>query len=159
MGRSSHPITLEASAVAPRTKSSSYPEPFFSRMAKRDKRPLGTPFGLVNFGVNLTRLFPGGASALRHAHTMQDEFVYVLEGEPTLMTDEGEALLKPGTCAGFKASTGNAHCLVNQTERDVVYLEVGDRTPGDSVTYPDDDIAMTCVESQWKWIHKDGTPY
>jgi uncharacterized cupin superfamily protein len=104
MSNSSHSVALEASTVAPRAKSSNYPEPFFSRMAKREKRPLGTPFGLVNFGVNLTRLFPGGESALRHAHTMQDEFIYVLEGEPTLITDEGETLLKPGMCAGFKAS-------------------------------------------------------
>ena len=88
MSSSSHPVALEAPTVAPRVKLSNYPEPFFSRMAKRDKRPLGTPFGLANFGVNLTRLLPGGESALRHAHTMQDEFIYVLEGKPTLMTDE-----------------------------------------------------------------------
>lgn len=159
MSSSSRPVAMEASTVAPRVKSSNYPEPFFSRMAKRDKRPLGTPFGLVNFGVNLTRLSSGGESALRHAHTMQDEFIYVLEGEPTLITDAGETPLKPGMCAGFKAGTGNAHCLVNQTKRDVVYLEVGDRTPGDSVTYPVDDIAITSVDGQWKWTHKDGTPY
>jgi uncharacterized cupin superfamily protein len=159
MNPSPHPVAIDAATVAPRARASNYPEPFFSRMTKRDKRPLGAVFGLVNFGVNLTRLFPGGASALRHAHTMQDELIYVLEGEPTLVTDEGETRLKPGMCAGFRAGTGNAHCLVNQTGVDVLYLEVGDRTPGDAVTYPDDDIAAALVNGQWTFTRKDGTPY
>ena len=97
-------------------------------MAGRDKRPLGDLFGLTNFGVNITRLAPGGASALRHAHTKQDEFVYILEGRPTLVTDAGRTALDPGMCAGFKAGSGDAHCLVNETGADVVYLEIGDRT-------------------------------
>ncbi|HMI95566.1 MAG TPA: cupin domain-containing protein, partial [Micropepsaceae bacterium] len=104
------------------------------------KRPLGDRFGLTIFGVNLTTLPPGAMSALRHAHTSQDEFVYILEGTPTLITDVGETKLRPGMCAGFKAGTGDAHHLVNQSESDVVYLEVGDRTLGDGAHYPDDDI-------------------
>jgi uncharacterized cupin superfamily protein len=156
---SAYPVALDTAKVAPRTKSSNYPEPFFSRMTKREKRTLGDLFGLANFGVNLTRLFPNGESALRHAHTTQDEFVYILEGEPTLITDEGETQLKPGMCAGFKAGTGNAHRLVNRTDRDVVFIEVGDRSPGDSVTYPDEDIAAVLVEGRWRFTHKDGTTY
>ena len=97
-------------------------------------------FGLANFGVNRTRLVPGGSSALRHAHTKQDEFVYILEGHPTLHTDEGRMRLAPGMCAGFKAGTGNGHRLINETDEDVVYLEIGDRSAGDDVTYPDDDM-------------------
>jgi uncharacterized cupin superfamily protein len=129
-------------------------------MAGREKRPLGDLFGLQNFGVNLTRLAPGAASALRHAHSRQDEFVYVLEGRPTLITDEGEALLEPGMCAGFRAGTGNAHHLVNRTTQDVVFLEVGDRTAGDQGSYPDDDLqAALGPDGRWRFTRKDGTPY
>jgi uncharacterized cupin superfamily protein len=125
----------------------------------REKRVLGDLFGLSNFGVNLTRLAPGGQSALRHAHGKQDEFVYILEGEPTLVLDSGETLLKPGMCAGFKAG-GEAHVLVNRSKADVVFLEVGDRTPGDSVRYPDDDVvAVYGPDGKWKYSRKDGTPY
>lgn len=159
MTRSFNPVALEAATAAPRTSPSNYPEPFFSRMGKRTKRPLGAAFGLSNFGVNLTLLRPGGESALRHAHTLQDEFIYILQGEPTLVTDEGKTLLKPGMCAGFKAGNGNAHALINHTDQDVVYLEVGDRSAGDSVSYPDDDIAAVLIDGQWRFAHKDGTPY
>jgi len=134
------PAALAAREVAPNPKPSNYPEPFFSRMTKREKRPLGDRFGLRNFGVNLTRLAPGGESALRHSHSAQDEFIYVLEGEPVLVTNAGETRLEPGLCAGFKAGTGDAHCLVNRTSRDVWYLEIGDRSANDVVEYPDDDI-------------------
>jgi uncharacterized cupin superfamily protein len=128
--------------------------------AGRDKRPLGDLFGLTNFGVNLTTLAPGGQSALRHAHSKQDEFVYILEGEAILITDAGETVLKPGMCAGFKASTGDAHHLVNRTKKDVVFLEVGDRSAGDSVNYPDDDVvAVYGADGKFKYSRKDGTPY
>ena len=128
-------------------------------MAGRVKRPLGDLFGLTNFGVNLTRLAPGAISALRHAHTKQDEFVYILEGAPILVTEAGRTWLEPGMCAGFKAGTGDAHHLVNETAEDVVYLEIGDRTPGDGASYPDDDLAVVIVDGKWRFSHKDGTPY
>jgi len=98
-------------------------------------------------------------SALRHAHTQQDEFVYILQGHPTLHTDEGRTRLSPGMCAGFKAGTGNGHRLINETAEEVVYLEVGDRTPGDEGSYPDDDLKALLVEGKWKFVHKEGTPY
>ena len=143
-----------------RAKPSNYPEPFRARMQGREKRPLGDLFGLTNFGVNLTRLAPGAMSALRHAHSRQDEFVYVLEGSPTLITDEGETPLEPGMCAGFKAGDGNGHHLVNRTASDVLYLEVGDRTPGDAGSYPDDDlVAALAPNGAWRFTRKDGTPY
>ena len=154
-----HPVAILADAAPPRTKPSNYPEPFASRMAGRLKRPLGDLFGLTNFGVNLTRLAPGAVSALRHAHTRQDEFVYILRGHPTLHTDEGKTRLPPGICAGFKAGTGNGHRLINETSEDVVYLEIGDRTPADEGSYPDDDLKAAIVEGKWKFTHKDGTPY
>lgn len=152
-------IAVTAASVPPRTKPSNYPEPFFSRMAKREKRQLGDYFGLKNFGVNLTKLMPGGESALLHRHSTQDEFVYILEGEPTLVTDRGEVLLAPGMCAGFPAQ-GIAHHLVNRTGRDVLYLEIGDRTPGDEGSYPQDDLkASLGADGTWVFTRKDGRPY
>jgi uncharacterized cupin superfamily protein len=151
---------IAAAEAPPRTKPSNYPEPFASRMARREKRPLGDLFGLTNFGVNLTRLTPGGMSALRHAHSRQDELVYILQGRPTLVTDAGENVLAPGMCAGFKAGSSNAHHLVNRTDSDVVFLEVGDRSADDTVAYPDDDIqAVLGAAGQWRFAHKDGQPY
>jgi uncharacterized cupin superfamily protein len=116
-------------------------------------------FGLENFGVNLTRLAPGAVSALRHAHSRQDEFVYVLHGRPTLRTDAGKTRLSPGMCAGFSAGDGNGHHLINETTEEVLYLEVGDRTPGDEGTYPDDDLKAVLIEGKWQFTQKDGKPY
>jgi uncharacterized cupin superfamily protein len=153
------PLAINAEDAPLRIKPSNYPEPFFSRMAMREKRPLGDLFGLNNFGVNLTRLLPGGESALLHRHSKQDEFVYILEGTPTLVTDAGEIELNPGMCAGFPAA-GIAHHLVNRTARDVVYLEIGDRTPGDEGSYPSDDLKATLApDGKWRFTHKDATPY
>ena len=128
-------------------------------MAGRSKRPLGELFGLRNFGVNLTRLAPHSVSALRHAHTRQDEFIYVLQGRPVLVTDAGRTLLAPGMCAGFAAGSGDAHHLLNESEEEVVYLEVGDRTSGDEGSYPDDDLKAVSVDGKWTFAHKDGSPY
>ena len=159
MAENSKPIAVIAEAAPSRSKRSVYPEPFASRMTGREKKPLGDLFSLSNFGVNLTRLAPGALSALRHAHSLQDEFIYVLEGKPTLVTDDGETELHPGMCAGFKAGTGNAHHLVNRSNKDVVYLEVGDRIVGDAATYPDDDLQAALVSGNWQFSHKDGTLY
>jgi uncharacterized cupin superfamily protein len=155
------PAPAIVAAEAPlNTKKSNYPEPFFSRMAKREKRPLGNVFGLTNFGVNLTRILPGGQSALRHTHSKQDELVYILEGAPTLVTNAGETQLRPGMCAGFKAGSGDAHYLLNRTDSDIVYIEIGDRTTGDVGSYPDDDIqAVMKADGTWGFTHKDGRPY
>jgi uncharacterized cupin superfamily protein len=159
MNNKTYPIALVAADAPLRTKQSLYPEPYFSMMNGREKRPLGDLFGLNNFGVNFTRLAPKGMSALRHAHTKQDEFIYIVSGRPTLVTDAGITHLQPGMCAGFRAGTGNGHKLFNNTDEDVVYLEVGDRTEGDAVTYPDDDLKALWVDGQWTFAHKDGTPY
>lgn len=154
------PKALKAADAPARSKPSNYPEPFAARMAGRVKRPLGDLFGLQNFGVNLTRLAPGAVSALRHAHSRQDEFIYVLEGRPGLVTDAGEELLGPGMCAGFRAGTGDAHHLVNRSAQHVVYLEIGDRSAGDQGTYPDDDLqAVLGPDGRWRFTRKDGTPY
>ena len=156
---SARPAAVVAADAPPRAKASNYPEPFASRVKGRIKRPLGDLFGLSSFGVNLTTLKPAAMSALRHAHVKQDEFVYILEGEPTLITDAGRTRLKPGMCAGFKGGTGDAHHLVNETEEDVIYLEIGDRLPGDAATYPEDDLVVEMIEGKWRFAHKDGTPY
>lgn len=153
------PIAIHATDAAPRVKLSNYPEPFASRMAGREKRVLGDLFGLGNFGVNLCRLRPGAVSALRHGHSRQDEFVYILEGNPTLLTDAGATRLAPGMCAGFSAGQGDAHCLRNDTAEEVQYLEIGDRTAGDEAHYPDDDLQAVRIDGRWQFVHKDGQPY
>jgi len=153
-------VSIKALDAPPRSKPSGYPEKFRARVEGREKRPLGDLFGLANFGVNLTRLAPGAESSVRHAHAKQDEFVYILEGHPTLVTDAGATELSPGMCAGFKAGTGDAHHLVNRSKQDVLYLEIGDRTRGDSATYPDDDLQVVQdAQGNWRYLHKDGTPY
>ncbi|MCC6211175.1 MAG: cupin domain-containing protein [Burkholderiales bacterium] len=157
------PISVVAAEAPLRPKPTSPPFPadmVRKVAAGRDKRPLGDLFGLSNFGVNMTTLAPGGYSALRHAHTRQDEFVYVLEGEPTLITDAGETPLKPGMCAGFKAGTGDAHHLHNRTQTSVVFLEIGDRSAGDAASYPDDNVVGAYgPDGKWIYTRKDGTPY
>ena len=151
-------IAIVAAKAALRTIPSNYPEPFASQMSGREKRPLSDLFALTNFGVNLARLPPSTVAALRHAHSKQDEFIYILQGSPTLITDEGKTQLSPGRCAGFKAGSGNGHCLVNTTHDDVFYLESSDRTAGDSVIYPDDDRHALLVEGNWQFAYKDGGP-
>ncbi len=126
MNQMDQPLALIAADAPPRAKPSVYPEPFASRMRGREKRPLGDLFGLTNFGVNLNRVVPGAVSAL-HAHAKQDEYIFVLEGHPTLITNGVETQLSPGMCAGFKAGSDNTHQLVNRSDKDVRYLEVGDR--------------------------------
>jgi uncharacterized cupin superfamily protein len=159
MSKFEAPVALEAAAVPTRARLSNYPEPFATRMTGRQKRVLGDLFGLKNFGVNLTRLAPGAQSALRHRHSLQDEFIYIVDGEPTLVTDLGETALRTGMCAGFAAG-GTSHHLVNRTDRDVVFIEVGDRTAGDRPFYPDDDIqAVLGDDGKWRFAHKNGTPY
>ena len=153
------PVALVASEVPSRARKSLYPDPFAARVDGREKKALGNAFGLTVFGVNLTRLAPGAWSALRHAHTRQDEFVYVLEGCVVLHTNAGRTPLYPGMCAGFPAGTSDAHHLINESSADVVYLEIGDRTPGDEASYPDDDLMAREDNGVWQFLHKDGSPY
>ncbi|HIK15790.1 MAG TPA: cupin domain-containing protein [Leptolyngbyaceae cyanobacterium M33_DOE_097] len=137
-----------------------YPEPYAAQVAGRLKRKLGDVFGLTNFGVNLTHLAPGAVSALAHSHSKQDEFIYVLEGMLTLILDNEEFTLNPGECCGFKAGTGIAHQLINRSDQEVVYLEIGDRTQGDEVEYPNDDLKVSqSMDGTWNIFHKDGSPY
>lgn len=152
------PIALMARDIPPRTRPSNYPEPFRTRMLGRKKRIVGDLFGLKSFGVNLTTLDPGGESALLHRHTVQDEFILILEGHPTLVTDAGDTPMAPGMCAGFPAA-GVAHQLVNRTDQPVLYLEVGDRQPGDAATYPADDLTGEMGPDGWIFAHKDGSLY
>ena len=143
-------------ATVPERTGSAYPPPLDVPCRARGKRALGNELGLTHFGVNLTRLEPGAWSAQRHWHTRQDEFVYVLEGELTLVTDAGEQTLRPGMAAGFPAGARDGHHLVNRTDRPAVYLEVGDRMPGDEVHYPDVDLF---VDANLVRRHKSGDPY
>jgi uncharacterized cupin superfamily protein len=136
-----------------------YPERFAGLVAGRTKRKLGDVFGLRNFGVNLTTLDPGAASALLHSHSMQDEFVFVVEGTPTVVSGESNYELSPGDCMGFKAGT-SAHQIVNRSSGPVTYIEIGDRLPGDQVIYPNDDIAVTSAPNgSWLVTRKDGSAF
>ena len=153
------PIAVRAAEAPPRARPSGYPPELAAKIGGRERRPLGDLFGLKNFGVNLTRLPVGAASSLRHAHALQDEFVYVLEGRPVLVTDAGETPLGPDMCAGFPAGSRDAHHLVNRGPGDAVFLEVGDRTPGDSVAYPEDDLKVKPgPDGRTRYLRKDGTP-
>jgi uncharacterized cupin superfamily protein len=155
--------SLKSPAIDPQTVvaavGSNYPDAFKPRVAGRAKRKLGDALGLKNFGVNLTTIKPGAASALRHWHLKQDEFVYILEGELVLVTDAGEQTLTAGMAAGFPAGKADGHHLFNRSQRDAVYLEVGDRTPGDGAHYPDDDLVARAVPGGWTFTHKDDRPY
>lgn len=154
------PAAIAATEVPAKRGASAYPAPYAARVAEREKRALGNVFGLRNFGVNLTRLPPGAMSALRHAHARQDEFIYVLSGTPVLVSDAGETPLVPGMCAGFRAGSGDAHHLLNRGGEDAVFIEIGDRSAGDSVAYPDDDLsAVSGDDGRWRFLHKDGSPY
>jgi uncharacterized cupin superfamily protein len=147
-------------AHVPAVTGSSYPDQFKAAVAGRSKRRLGDALGLTIFGVNLTTIAPGAQSALRHWHSAQDEFIYLLEGELVLVTDEGEQVLQPGMCAGFPAGKASGHHLINRSHRDAVYLEVGDRSRNDAVTYPDNNIALSATsDGSRRFTKKDGTPF
>lgn len=152
------PPALHAAGAPARTTWSNYPEPFASRVAGREKRPLGDLFGLRNFGVNLTTLAPGAQSALHHSHSRQDEFIYVLEGTPTLLIGDEEIELCPGMCAGFAAGKAPHH-IVNRSSGPATFLEIGDRTQGDEVSYPEDDLVAVKTEQGWRFTRKDGAPF
>jgi uncharacterized cupin superfamily protein len=155
------PLELPAldPASVPTVVSTAYPEPFRALVAGRERRRLGDALGLKNFGVNLTCLKPGSASSQRHWHVKQDEFVYILEGELVLVSDAGEQVLTPGMAAGFPAGKHDGHHLVNRSGRDAIFLEIGDRTPGDEGEYPDIDMVFRIRDGKSLYLHKDGTPY
>ena len=141
----------------PESNGTTYPEPFASLQRKRFNRRLGDHAGLTNFGVVMTRIAPGGQSSCRHAHLKQDEFVYVLEGELTLVEDGGESVLRAGECAAFPKNSGNGHHLINRSGATAVYLEIGARAPADITVCSD--IDMMSSNADGRFVHKDGTPY
>ncbi|MFD1984817.1 cupin domain-containing protein [Mesorhizobium newzealandense] len=147
---------IDLSAV-PVRKGSGYPAPFDAPCADRTRRRLGDAGGLTDFGVNLMTLPPGGWSSQRHWHSHEDEFVYVLDGELTLVEDGGETLLRAGDCATFAKNCGNGHHLINQSAMTALYLEVGSRNPDDTITCSD--IDMMSPSADGRFLHKDGTPY
>ncbi len=147
---------IDLSAV-PARKGSGYPPPFDAPCMDRVRQRLGNAGGLTDFGVNLMHLPPGGWSSQRHWHSHEDEFVYVLAGELTLIEDDGETLLRAGDCAAFPKNTGNGHHLINRSDTTAVYLEVGSRHPDDLTTCSD--IDLKSANADGRFVHKDGTPY
>jgi uncharacterized cupin superfamily protein len=153
------PPAVDPNDLPPRT-SSFYPEPFRSRCMPREKRPLGEALGLTRVGVNLTTLPPGKESSMRHFHTLEDEMVFVLEGEVVLLTDEGEQILTAGHCAGFPAGSRNGHQLINRSDQPARYLEISNREPADEVEYTDVDLAYhENPDGTPRYTRKDGTAY
>ncbi len=149
---------IDIAKIAPRL-GSSYPQSFKAPIVGREKYPLGDAVGLIQFGVNLTRLKPGAASSQRHWHENEDELIFVLEGEIVLIEDEGEILLRPGDAAGFKAGVANGHQLVNKSAREALYLEIGTRAPTERAHYPDVDLAAEKDERGFRFTKKSGEPY
>ncbi len=146
-------------ADVPESNATTIPDPYKAANQTRLNRRLGDFAGIKNYGVNLTRIQPGGQSSYLHAHSKQDEFVYVLDGEVLLETDGGSEVLKPGMCAGFPAGTGVAHRFRNASDRDVTLIVVGDRTAGDTLTYPDVDLVGHFGADGMRFTRKDGSPY
>jgi len=146
-------------ASLPLDTATRYPEPFRRAVIGRERKRLGNAVGLDQFGVNLSRLKPGAASSQRHWHANEDEFVYMLEGELVLIEDAGETVLKPGDAAGWKAGVPNGHCLVNRTDRDAVYLEIGTRAAAEVAVYPDIDMRFEREGASGRYLHKSGEPY
>ncbi len=151
---------IEARSVTAQSRSS-YPEPYRSRVLPREKRRLGDAFGLTRVGINQTTLPPGKESSMRHWHTREDEFVYVLEGEVVLRTGAGEQLLTAGMCAGFPAGVEDGHQLINRSGRPAVYLEVSNRDPEDEGRYsePDVDLVWNAPHARGRMSRRDGRPY
>jgi uncharacterized cupin superfamily protein len=136
-----------------------YPNPFHQPIKGRERKRLGNAVGLSQFGVNLTTLKPGSWSSQRHWHRNEDEFIYVLQGEIVLREEHGETVLKPGDAAGWKANSGIGHCLINRTDKDAVYIEVGTRTAMDTVVYSDIDMRLERDKTGGRYLHKTGEPY
>ena len=146
-------------AKVPLDTRTGYPPPFDRVVVGRERKRLGNAVGLDQFGVNLTTLKPGAASALRHWHEQEDELIFVLEGEVVLIEDGGETVLKPGDAAGFKANNPNGHHLVNKSSRDAVYLEIGTRSKYERAHYPDVDMMVVRDDKGVRYTHKNGEPY
>jgi len=136
-----------------------YPAEFQAECKGRHKQALGDAVGLTQFGVNITRIEPGQTSALRHWHEQEDEFIYMLGGELVLAENDGETVLKAGDAAGFKAGSGIAHRLINRSNRDAVYFEVGTRAQSERVHYPDVDLLMERDQKGRRYLHRNGKPY
>ena len=149
---------LDPMSIEPRT-TSGYPEPYRSRVLPREKRALGDPLGLKTIGINQAILMPGKESSMRHWHTHEEEFIYVLSGEVVLITDAGEQLLKAGTCAGFPLGTTDGHQLVNRSSQPAVYLEISNRNPQDKAFYSEADLIYQGAGAKPMFTRKDGSYY
>lgn len=149
---------MDPANLEPSTRSS-YPREYQTEVAGRRKRTLGDSLGITHYGVNLVELPPGAWSSQRHWHSAEDEFVYVVSGQVTLITDDGPQTLSAGMVAGFPAGKADGHHLVNEGEEPAVYLEIGDRNDEDAVVYPDIDMQLTSPNEGQEFQHRDGRPY
>jgi uncharacterized cupin superfamily protein len=149
---------IDVTAIAP-IVGTLYPPPFDEPCRSRARRKLGDAAGLTQFGVNLLHLPPGAWSSQRHWHTASDEFVYVVSGEVTLVSDAGVEVLRAGDAAGFNAGDKDGHCLQNRSESDAYLLEIGTRVAEDVGHYSDIDMTAPAGGMPAAYTHRDGTPY
>jgi uncharacterized cupin superfamily protein len=149
---------IDVSAM-PEVRATGYPPPFDQLVGGRFRKRIGNAGGLTQFGVNLCRLEPGAASSQRHWHDEEDELVYMLQGEAVLVENDGETTLKRGDAAAFKAGVANGHHIVNRSDRDALFLEIGSRRPDERAHYSDIDLQAVVENGATRYLHKDGSPY
>ena len=149
---------LDITAI-PLDTATNYPPPFNKAVEGRARKRMGRAAGLSQFGVNLCTLKPGAASSQRHWHENEDEFVYVLQGDVVLVEDGGETVLKAGDAAAWQAGVANGHCIVNRSNSDAVFLEVGTRAKSERAHYSDIDMMVTRDDKGFRYSRKNGEPY
>jgi uncharacterized cupin superfamily protein len=158
MASATKPPALDPFSVAGEERQP-YPAPYNTALKGKVRRAVGDALGLTKIGVGLTELAPGAVSALRHWHAEEDEFVYVVSGEITLVTDDGPQVLKAGMVAGFPASRSDGHRLENRSNAKAAYIEVSNRSAREQVHYPDSDLQLVREGGARSWLHRDGKPY
>ena len=150
---------LDPQTIMPRIGIAPYPEKYRGPVAGRERRILGDPCGIKSFGVNLTTVPPGGWSSQRHWHSREDEFIFIVEGDLVLVTDDGEQILRAGQAAGFPANSGDGHHFINRSSKAATILEIGGRDPQDAVDYSDVDMMVRPTPQGRKFSDKKGNAF
>ncbi|MCA0417590.1 MAG: cupin domain-containing protein [Proteobacteria bacterium] len=155
---SSTAYVIDPHNIEPDTRST-YPTHLQEPVRGRRKRRLGLQAGLRKLSVVHVELPPGAASSLKVWQSHEDEYVLVLAGEATLVTDASEEILKPGQSAGFPAGQAIGHQIVNRGITPLVFIEVGTIADENVSTYPDDDLLQVPDGRGRRFVRHDGTPF
>ncbi len=159
MAKAGPSLVLDPATIDFVSGAGAYPDQYKPLVPGRAKKVIGDSLGLKNYGVNIVKLEPGGCSSVRHWHTRQDEFIYVIEGEITVVNDDGEFIMSAGMVAGFPGGAENGHHMFNRAEKDAIFMEVGDRLPGDSVDFSDVDLLSRQLKAGWQFTNRKGKPF